>query len=54
MEFPIEKFVEFFDNRWSEGSPASVSYRDRIVEGTAVEEEAVDIDKGFIDSGTCS
>lgn len=54
VEFPIEKFVEFFDNRWPEGSPASVSYRDRIVEGTAVEEEAVDIDKGFIDSGTCS
>lgn len=54
VEFSIEKFVEFFDNRWPEGSPASVSYRDRIVEGTAVEEEAVDIDKGFKDSGTCS
>lgn len=54
VEFPIEKFVEFFDNRWPECSPASVSYRDRIMEGTAVEEEAVDIDKGFKDSGLCS
>lgn len=53
VEFPLDKFVDFFDRRWPEGSPASVSYRDRIVGGTAVEEEAVDIDKGFDDTGTC-
>lgn len=53
VEFPMEPFVEHFDQCWPEGSPASVSHRDRIVEGTAVEEEAVDIDKGYKDKGTC-
>lgn len=53
VDFPIDKFVEHFDRCWPEGSPASISYRNRIVGGTAVEEKAIDIDKGYKDKGTC-
>lgn len=53
VEFPIKPFVEYFDQCWPEGSPASISYRNRIVGGTAVEEKAVDIDKGYKDQRTC-
>lgn len=53
VEFPIVKFVEHFDQCWPDGSSASISYRNRIVNGTTVEEKTIDIDKGYKDKGTC-
>ena len=33
VKYNIEKFLKWFDNIWNIGSEASLSYRDRIVNG---------------------
>lgn len=37
IEFDITKFVSWFESTWSENSPASISYKNRIVNGTSLE-----------------
>lgn len=37
IEFDITNFVNWFDSIWSENSPASISYKNRIVNGTSLE-----------------
>lgn len=34
IRYDRDRFLEWFDSRWPSGSPADISYRDRIVNGT--------------------
>ena len=36
VDFDIEKFKLWFERIWSEGSPASISYKNRIINGTSL------------------
>ncbi|WAW14537.1 metallophosphoesterase [Peptostreptococcus equinus] len=35
VNYNINEFVDWFDNVWPNNSPASISYRERIIKGTA-------------------
>lgn len=37
VDFSLDRFLEWFDKVWPEGSAASVSYRSRIINGTDLE-----------------
>ena len=41
VDFDIEKFKLWFERIWSEGSPASISYKNRIINGTSLAIEDV-------------
>jgi len=41
IDFDIEKFKLWFGKIWSEGSPASISYKNRIINGTSLAIEAI-------------
>lgn len=42
VNFDIDKFVNWFDTVWDKDSPASISYRNRIVSGTKLQEDNID------------
>lgn len=37
IDFNLLQFLEWFDKKWPEDSPASISYRNRITNGTSLE-----------------
>ena len=37
IDFSIEKFLEWFESVWDDNSPASISYKKRIIHGTSLE-----------------
>ena len=43
VDFDIEKFKLWFERIWSEGSPASISYKNRIINGTSLEIEDINV-----------
>lgn len=41
VDFNVESFINWFDNIWNSKSPASISYRNRILNGTNLEKEEI-------------
>lgn len=45
VDFDGDAFLRHFDARWPKASPAHISYRDRIVGGTDLEIDEIDLDR---------
>ena len=43
VNFDIEKFKLWFEEIWPDGSPASISYKSRIINGTSLEIEDINV-----------
>ena len=43
IEFDIDKFLEWFESIWNYDSPASISYKNRIINGTNLEIKSIKV-----------
>jgi hypothetical protein len=43
VDFDIEKFKLWFEEIWLDDSPASISYKSRIINGTSLEIEDINV-----------